>query len=127
MFDHVGLRVRDLAQSTRFFQRALEPLGHGLLSEGSGYAGFGPRGPGGAPALWLHEHAPPAGTVAVGVHLAFVAPSREAVQRFHAAGLEAGARDNGAPGLRRDYGETYYAAFLIDGEGNNVEAVCVEA
>ncbi len=122
MFDHVGLRVRDLATSTRFFEQVLTPLGLGLQSEGGGYAGFGPKG---APALWLHAHVPPAGTVGVGTHLAFTAPSREAVDRFHAAGLAAGARDNGAPGLRRDYGETYYAAFLTDAEGNNVEAVCM--
>jgi len=124
MFDHVGLRVRDLAQSTQFFEQVLAPLGLGLQSQGSGYAGFGPKG---APALWLHEHAPPPGTVGTGMHLAFAAPSRQAVDRFHAAGLAAGARDNGAPGLRRDYGESYYAAFLIDGEGNNVEAVCMKA
>lgn len=124
MFDHVGLRVRDLAQSTRFFARALEPLGLALQSEGNGYAGFGPPG---APALWLHEHAPPPGTAGIGVHLAFAAPSREAVDGFHAAALAAGARDNGKPGLRRDYGESYYAAFVVDGEGNNVEAVCMKA
>ena len=121
MFDHVGLRVADLARSTRFFQQVLEPLGHGLQSQGTGYAGFGPKG---AAALWLHEHA--AEGAARGVHVAFTAPTREAVQRFHAAGLREGGRDNGAPGLRRAYGESYFAAFLVDLDGNNVEAVCMK-
>lgn len=57
--------------------------------------------------------------------MAFHAPDRGAVDRFHAAGVETGGRDNGAPGLRADYGPTYYAAFLIDPDGNNVEAVCL--
>ena len=59
-----------------------------------------------------------------GTHLAFQAPNRAAVDKFHAAGLAAGGRDHGAPGLREDYGPTYYAAFLLDPDGNNVEAVC---
>ncbi len=124
MFDHVGLRVRDLERSARFFQQVLEPLGHGLQSQGQGYAGFGPKG---AAALWLHEHAVAAGESAPrGVHVAFVAPSREAVTRFHAAGLREGGRDNGGPGLRKDYGDSYFAAFLVDLDGNNVEAVCTK-
>lgn len=60
-----------------------------------------------------------------GVHIAFNAQSRAAVDRFHAAGLAAGGRDNGAPGVRADYAPTYYAAFLIDPAGNNIEAVCL--
>jgi catechol 2,3-dioxygenase-like lactoylglutathione lyase family enzyme len=63
-------------------------------------------------------------SVAGPVHVAFRAPNRKAVDRFHAAGLKAGGRDNGAPGVRPDYSPTYYAAFLIDPDGNNVEAVC---
>lgn len=123
MFDHVGLRVHDLARSTQFFQKALAPLGHALQSSGDDYAGFGPAG---AAALWLHKLPAKAGP-GVGTHVAFVAPSREAVHEFHAAGLAAGGRDNGAPGPRPDYGDTYYAAFLVDPEGNNVEAVCMKA
>jgi catechol 2,3-dioxygenase-like lactoylglutathione lyase family enzyme len=76
----------------------------------------------GAPALWLYAGGPPAG----GAHIAFRAANRKAVDRFHAAGLKAGGRDNGAPGPRADYSPTYYAAFLIDPDGNNVEAVCLE-
>jgi catechol 2,3-dioxygenase-like lactoylglutathione lyase family enzyme len=119
MFDHVGLRVRDFARSVALYKAVLSPLGHALQSSGEDYAGFGPAG---APALWLHAHT---GTAGQGAHLAFVARSREAVQQFHAAGLAAGAKDNGAPGLRPDYAATYYAAFLIDFDGNNVEAVCM--
>ncbi len=115
MFDHVGVRVQDARASARFFTAALEPLG--LVPDASG-AGFGPPG---APALWLYE----AGGGARGVHLAFVASDRAAVDRFHAAGLRAGGRDNGKPGVRADYGSSYYAAFLLDPDGNNVEAVCL--
>jgi catechol 2,3-dioxygenase-like lactoylglutathione lyase family enzyme len=119
MFDHLGLKVRDLPASVRFYQALLKPLGYGLESSGDGYAGFGPPG---APALWLYAHE---GDTGPGQHIAFKAPSPEAVKRFHAMGLEAGARDNGKPGLRTDYAPDYYAAFLHDPDGNNVEAVCL--
>lgn len=119
MFDHIGLRVTDLAVSARFYQAVLAPLGQVPGASGEDYAGFGPPG---APALWLHRVAPGAGS---GAHVAFRAPDRDAVARFHAAGLAAGGRDNGAPGLRPDYAPTYYAAFLLDPDGNNVEAVCL--
>lgn len=119
MYDHVGLRVADIPASVRFYQAVLAPLGYELASQGEDYAGFGPKG---APALWLHLSA----ERGRGTHLAFRAPNRAAVQRFHAAGLEAGAHDNGAPGLRSDYAANYYAAFLVDRDGNNIEAVCYE-
>jgi predicted lactoylglutathione lyase len=80
-------------------------------------SGFGPKG---APALWLYEGGKHAGT-----HVAFAAKDHGAVDRFHKAGVTAGGKDNGAPGLRADYSPTYYAAFLIDPDGNNVEAVCM--
>jgi catechol 2,3-dioxygenase-like lactoylglutathione lyase family enzyme len=117
MFDHVGLRVTDLPASVRLYSACLAPLGFVQGAAGDDYAGFGPPQ---APALWLHRDA----SARKGAHVAFVAPDRAAVDRFHAAGLEAGARDNGAPGLRPDYSPTYYAAFLLDLDGNNVEAVC---
>lgn len=117
MYDHIGLRVKDVAASTRFYQAALAPLGHVLASQDANGAGFGPPG---APALWLHR-ADGAGSAAG--HVAFRAADRAAVERFHAGGLSAGGRDNGRPGLRADYGPTYYAAFLVDPDGNNVEAV----
>lgn len=118
MYDHIGLRVKDIGASARFYTAALAPLGHVAGSSGEGYAGFGPKD---APALWLHAHKGPAGT---GAHVCFSAPSRAAVDAFHAAGLKTGGKDNGKPGPRPDYGPKYYAAFLIDSDGNNVEAVC---
>ncbi len=118
MYDHIGLRVKDIGASARFYAEALAPLGHVPGAKGEGYAGFGPKD---APALWLHAWDGKAGT---GAHVCFKAPDRAAVDRFHAAGLKAGGRDNGKPGPRVDYGPTYYAAFLIDPDGNNVEAVC---
>ena len=118
MFDHIGIKVAKLPASIEFYRRTLAPLGLELLSSGEGYAGFGPPG---TPGLWLHEHA---GARGPGVHLAFRAKDRAAVQAFHAQGLAAGARDNGAPGLRPDYSADYYAAFLLDPDGHNIEAVC---
>jgi catechol 2,3-dioxygenase-like lactoylglutathione lyase family enzyme len=118
MVDHIGLKTRDLAASVRFYQAALAPLELVLGSHDPSGAGLGPPG---APALWLSPNARARGW---GVHLAFTAKNRAAVDRFHAAGLAAGGTDNGGPGLRGDYGPTYYAAFLLDPDGNNVEAVC---
>lgn len=115
MYDHIGLKVKDLAASQRFYAAALAPLG--CVADASG-TGFGPRG---APALWLYEGGAAASS---GTHLAFQAPGHAAVDKFHAAGLAAGGQDHGAPGLRKDYSPTYYAAFLLDPDGNNVEAVC---
>ena len=115
MYDHVGLKVKNLARSARFYQAVLAPLGHVADNAGSG---FGPQD---APALWLYEDAKASG----GAHVAFSAASRAAVDAFHAAGLAAGGRDHGAAGLRADYSPSYYAAFLIDPDGNNVEAVCM--
>ena len=118
MYDHLGLKVNNLEASVRFYSRALAPLGHEVCSQDASGAGLGPKD---APALWLSVSAAPP---ASGVHIAFKASTRAQVDRFHAAGLDAGGRDNGAPGLRPDYGPKYYAAFLIDVDGNNVEAVC---
>jgi catechol 2,3-dioxygenase-like lactoylglutathione lyase family enzyme len=117
VFDHIGLQVRDLAASVRFYEAALAPLGFVLCSRDETSAGLGPKD---APALWLYADpkAAPART-----HLALSAGSRQAVQQFHAAAIEAGGADNGAPGPRADYSPTYYAAFVRDPDGNNVEAV----
>jgi len=118
MYDHIGIKVRDLARSVAFYRAALAALGHTVGSQGDGYAGLGPKD---EPALWLYAHD---GDTGPGTHIAFRAEDRAAVQRFHAQGLEMGGRDNGKPGPRPDYSDTYYAAFLIDPDGNNVEAVC---
>lgn len=117
MFDHLGLRVKDLNRSITFYQAVLAPLGFVLCSRDAESAGFGPKG---QPALWLHASSS-AGALG---HVAFKATERGAVDRFHAAGVESGGKNNGAPGIRADYSSNYYAAFLLDPDGNNVEAVC---
>lgn len=117
MFDHVGIKVADLEASKAFYAAALEPLGHVPGYADASCAGFGPAG---APALWLYP-APTA--VGPGTHLAFRAADRAAVDRFHQAALQAGGRDNGVPGLRPDYSPSYYAAFVLDPDGHNIEAV----
>ena len=119
MYDHIGLQVADLDASVRFYAATLGSLGYVLGSHDETYAGLGPQD---APALWLYRRKAAAGP---GMHIAFSARDRAAVDRFHAAGLKAGGRDNGKPGVRADYSPTYYAAFLFDPDGNNLEAVCL--
>lgn len=118
MYDHIGLKVRNLDASVKFYTAALAPLGHVLCSRDDSGAGFGPKD---APALWLYLSEELKGP---GAHVAFRADSHDAIKAFHSAGLKAGGRDNGGAGPRADYSPTYYAAFLIDPDGNNVEAVC---
>jgi len=118
MFDHVSIKVANYAKSLAFYRAALAPLGcePQAVDEVAKSAGFGPKG---SPGLWIAEGSNGRGTV----HLAFKGTDRGAIQRFFAAALAAGGRDNGGPGHRPDYGETYYAAFVLDPDGNNVEAV----
>ena len=120
MYDHVGLKVSNLERSAQFYGAALKELGHAVLSRDEGSVGIGPAG--GAAGLWLGAGAAPV----TPVHLAFTAGTRSAVDAFYRAGLEARGRDNGGPGLRKDYGPNYYAAFLLDPDGNNIEAVCLK-
>jgi catechol 2,3-dioxygenase-like lactoylglutathione lyase family enzyme len=118
MIDHIGLMVRDLEASKRFYQAALAPLGYSVLMEFPGAVGFGRDG---KPDFWIGaREAPPSGAV----HVAFASPDRATVDAFHAAALAADGKDNGAPGLRAMYHPTYYGAFVLDPDGNNVEAVC---
>ena len=119
MYDHIGVKVKNLDASVRFYSGALAGLGHVLCSQDESGAGFGPPG---EPALWLYVSGD---TAPSGTHIAFRAKDRAAVNRFHAEGLEAGGSDNGGAGVRADYGANYYAAFLLDPDGNNVEAVCL--
>jgi catechol 2,3-dioxygenase-like lactoylglutathione lyase family enzyme len=116
VIDHVGLGVRDLEASKAFYLRALAPLGYGILIERNGSLGFGAEG---KPDFWVHANRPVGGPV----HVAFASPDRATVRAFHAAGLAAGGTDNGAPGQRPQYHPTYYGAFVLDPDGNNVEAV----
>ncbi|MGO8970759.1 MAG: VOC family protein [Myxococcaceae bacterium] len=119
MYDHIGLKVKSLETSVRFYRAALGALGHALLSQDEASASFGPPG---APSFWLYVAKGPVGP---GIHVAFRAVERSEVDRFYRVGVEAGGREHGAPGIRADYGPDYYAAFLIDPDGNNVEAVCL--
>jgi catechol 2,3-dioxygenase-like lactoylglutathione lyase family enzyme len=117
VLDHVGLQVSDRERSRRFYAQALSPLGYELVMEHriSG-AGFGRSG---KPDFWIRQGAP-----ASNVHVAFAADHRAAVGAFHEAAIAAGGRDNGSPGLRPEYHPAYYGAFVLDPDGNNVEAVC---
>jgi len=116
VIDHIHIRVQDAAASVSFYKAALEPLGIPPIWESDRGAQLAN--------LVVTDGAP---TTSGPVHIAFVAGSREQVDAFHLAGLGAGGRDNGAPGIREQYsseaGGRYYAAFLLDPDGNNVEAV----
>ena len=119
MLDHVGIRVSDFEQSKRFFTEAISPLGYELIMEPSvSTAGFGRRG---KPDFWIGQ-----GDRGQPVHIAFAASDRASVDAFHEEALAAGGRDNGGPGLRPEYHQSYYAAFVFDPDGNNIEAVCHE-
>jgi len=118
MIDHTGFGVSDYAASKAFYERALAPLGISLIMEVmEAAAGFGS---GGRPIFWLEERRTPV----TEVHVAFLAKDRATVDAFHAAGLEAGGKDNGAPGVRATYHPNYYGAYVLDPDGNNIEAVC---
>lgn len=115
MIDHVKLHVADAAASRAFYEQALAPLGYAVVMQPApGVVGMGTR----FPDFWLAQSDPP--TV---VHVALRADSREAVDAFHRAALAAGGVDNGPPGLRPQYHPGYYGAFVLDPDGNNVEAV----
>ncbi len=123
MLDHIGVDVSDIAKSRAFYAAALKPLGYRVLqaltAEQTGanpVVMFGIA----APEFVIAEDKAPG----PGNHFAFRAETRAAVDAFHAAALKAGGRDNGPPGLRADYGPDYYAAFVLDPDGFNIEAVC---
>lgn len=124
--DHISLSVADLETAKAFYARLLAPLGLGIVgevtAEQSGSVAFAGFGIGRKGQLWIAEsgrQAPPA-------HICFRALSRDAVRAFHAAGLAAGGTDNGAPGVREIYHPEYFAAFVLDPEGHNIEAVTFE-
>jgi catechol 2,3-dioxygenase-like lactoylglutathione lyase family enzyme len=116
--DHMSVGVSDLARSREFYRRALEPLGFreiGPWSDENKEVSFGPEE--------LDDFAISTEYGTAPIHVAFAADSREQVDAFHAAALEAGGRDNGGPGERPEYSEGYYGAFVLDPDGHNVEAV----
>jgi catechol 2,3-dioxygenase-like lactoylglutathione lyase family enzyme len=119
VFDHILLDVDDFDRSRSFYEMALAPLGIEVVSEPAPQmVGLGAEG---KSFFWLMARGRP---TTRGVHVAFAAPTRDAVDTFHAAGLAAGGTDNGAPGPRPIYHASYYGAFVLDPDGNNIEAVC---
>lgn len=125
VIDHLEIAVTDAELSRQFYQQALAPLGFRLVitidpaHNRTGGFRYG-LGPDGYPRLWLHDSA---STVAP-VHVAFSAQERATVDQFWAAAIRAGGKDNGAPGIRRQYHDHYYAAYILDPDGNNLEVVC---
>ena len=126
MIDHVSLSVEDLPRAKVFYSKLLATLGLEIVGEfsadqtgGDAVIGFGiePKGQ-----LWLSDDGPQSPHA----HICFRADTRQEVRDFHAAGLAAGGEDNGAPGIREIYHPSYYAAFIIDFDGHNIEAVCCE-
>jgi catechol 2,3-dioxygenase-like lactoylglutathione lyase family enzyme len=126
MIDHLSFYATDYAVSKSFYEVVLAPLGYGLVMElnatwdttfpGRRMCAFGPPG---KAAFWVIEVKEPASPR----HVAFAAPGRPAVDAFHHAALKAGGKDNGAPGVRPHYHAHYYGAFVLDPDGNNIEAV----
>jgi catechol 2,3-dioxygenase-like lactoylglutathione lyase family enzyme len=123
MIDHIGFPVADYARSKAFYARALAPFGYSLVMEtpqtenGFSAAGFGRNG---KPDFWIGGEGGLKGVL----HVAFVAKDRATVDAFYQAAIAAGATDNGSPGLRPHYHPNYYAAFVLDPDGHNIEAVC---
>jgi catechol 2,3-dioxygenase-like lactoylglutathione lyase family enzyme len=117
MLDHVGVPVSDFERSKRYYAQALSPLGYELIMEPSASAaGFGKLG---KPDFWIAQ-----GDIGRALHIAFAAEDRATVDAFYEAAMAAGGRDNGGPGLRPHYHASYYGAFVLDPDGNNIEAVC---
>lgn len=116
MIDHVSLHVSNYAKSKEFYKKALAPLGYSLAMDHQTSGGFGSEG---KADFWISQK-----ETTQKAHVAFAAPSRKQVDAVYKAALEAGAKDNGKPGVRKDYSPTYYAAFFLDADGNNIETVC---
>jgi catechol 2,3-dioxygenase-like lactoylglutathione lyase family enzyme len=117
VIDHVVLGVHHLDESRYFYERALAPLGVEVVVDRPELVGFGEES--GRPFFWLAVR-----ETTRRVHVAFTAADRATVDAFHAAALRSGGVDNGTPGPRPHYHENYYAAFVFDADGNNIEAVC---
>jgi catechol 2,3-dioxygenase-like lactoylglutathione lyase family enzyme len=117
MIDHVSVRVQDFPKLLTFYREALAPIGYQVVMEYPGAVGLGADG---KPDLWLMQ----TDQTLNPTHVALHSHTREPIDAFYAAGIAAGGTDNGPPGLRLDYHPTYYAAFVKDPEGNNIEVVC---
>ena len=123
MLDHIGISVTNFDRAVKFYNAALAPLGGSLLyvvpeeyTDGVKTGGFGTD----RPTFWVSEDGPQSPIL----HVAFAASTRAEVDAFYEAAMAAGGRDNGPPGLRPHYHENYYGAFVLDEDGNNIEAVC---
>jgi catechol 2,3-dioxygenase-like lactoylglutathione lyase family enzyme len=124
MFDHVSIGVRDVARAKKFYDAALKPLDYACLSAETTSLGYG----NGTVGLWISaSKSPVPADPKSGLHFCFAAPTRKSVRDFHKLALGAGGLDNGAPGLREDYGANYYAAYVIDPDGYRLEAYCGKA
>ena len=115
MIDHVSVSVSDVAASRDFYEKALGPLGYVIVMQFPQAVGFGVAG---KPDFWIGARGPGK------THVAFSASDRKTVDAFYAAAMAAGGKDNGPPGVRAHYHPTYYGAFVLDRDGNNIEAVC---
>ena len=121
MLGHISFGISDLARSARFYDAIMQALGYARVFSGERAVGYGLAGSA-EDRLLIAVRPQPARPPSEGFHLAFDAPDRPAVDRFHAAALAAGGADNGPPGLRPQYGPDYYAAFVIDPDGYHLEA-----
>ena len=126
MFDHLSLGVADLARSAAFYDAALGALGLVRLTENARHVSYGPPAFGGEPPFAILAAGAEARAPGRGAHLAFAAPDRAAVDRFHAAAVRTGGTDDGPPGIRTRYNPGYYAAFVLDPDGHRLEAVVHE-
>ena len=117
MIDHTSVAVSDYQKSKEFYQKALAPLGYEVGMDLPDYKAAGFK-QGQARDFWIGQHEKP-----TPVHIAFAAKSQKEVDEFYAAGIAAGGKDNGKPGYRKDYSPGYYAAFVHDPDGSNIEAV----
>ncbi|WP_323845803.1 VOC family protein [Microbulbifer magnicolonia] len=117
MLDHIGLHVHSYERSKEFYRLALAPLGYELILEYDEWAGFGWAD---KPDLWIKGGK----STAPNLHIAFRAEDRNTVREFYRVAIDAGGKDNGAPGVREQYHPDYYAAYVLDPDGHNIEVVC---
>jgi catechol 2,3-dioxygenase-like lactoylglutathione lyase family enzyme len=119
MIDHITIRVSDMKKSEDFYARTLAPLGYKSIGEHDGAIAFAPDGDVNKGSIWI---TPEEGYVTNGMHVGFYVEREDVVQKFYKEALAVGGKSDGAPGLRTEYGGNYYAAFILDPDGNSIEA-----
>jgi catechol 2,3-dioxygenase-like lactoylglutathione lyase family enzyme len=117
MIDHIGLGVSNYQQSKKFYETALKAINYELIMEFDNVGGFGENK---KPDFWISQEEKPSQKI----HVCFACENHEKVDAFYKAAMEAGGKDNGPPGIRAEYHPHYYGAFVLDPDGNNIEAVC---